>query len=295
MNEENAGSFTNLIAILNNANYIILIIYFLSNFDQLSKRSVAIPFYSLLLTLILLGILSGSKFNIVLPLIYIALTYYYREKKLLNRTTLTMIIFFLLTFIIITPIRLILYAKKNGVNVDRELVMNVINGPSQNILVSEAVSNALYRITYVPQLILAIDYSGKTPPSVDNLWTYTFLSPINAFLPRVVNPNKPQITFGRWFSYHVYGSTADNNIGATYQGILFMNGHLFSVFWGFIFIGVLHALMVKAFLNKKFLSIYLLFLLKLTLLPQEPWVLYTSIIQTLIIILIIFNVITRRQ
>ncbi len=296
MNEDNASSFTNLITLLNHSNYIILIIYFFRYFDQLHKRSVAFPFYGLTLTLVFLGLLSGSKFNIVLPLIYISLSYYYKKKILFNRLTGVMIVFFLLTFAIITPIRFILTAKKEGANIDKDLIFEVISDPSKNVLISEAITNAFYRITYVPQLILAINYSESTPPpAVKNLWIYTAQSPVNAFLPRVLYPNKPEITFGKWFSYYVYGSTKDNNIGATYQGILFMNGHLISVFWGFVLVGILQALFVRAFLNTKYLPIYLLFLLKLTLLPQEPWILYTSIIQTLIIVLILFNILTKKQ
>ena len=134
-----------------------------------------------------------------------------------------------------------------------------------------------------------MEYEGPKPPAVTNLWYYKFMSPIYAFTPRVINPGKPEITFGKWFSFNVYGSTEDNNIGATYQGILYMNGGLISVLFGFLIVGMVQALFVNFLFNNKYLPVYLLLLLKMVFLSQEPWAFYTGFIQTLVLMLIVYN------
>lgn len=293
-NEEEVSTLERIINLFRESIFLILIIYYLNNYETVEKKRVNTYFFFLVGILVFIGILSGSKFSIVEPFLYIILINYFKNEKFSKKKLLLIFSIFILSFMIIIPLRETLNEKKEGVDVSiSEIVSSIAS--TDDFSLHTSLTQVLYRVTYVPQLILAIEYQGQKPESVSKLWQYKLLSPINALIPRVINPNKPSITFGKWFSHNVYGSTRDNNIGATYQGILYMNGGLLSVFIGFFLVGLIQAIIVNYLFNRKYLPIYILLLLSLFLLPQEPWVFYTNIIQSLLVMLLIFNLITRKS
>jgi len=287
-----AGSFANFINLMLKSSYLILISYYLQHYERI-KKSHDLYFLFILGILVFVGVLSGTKFSLVLPFIYIVFSDYFKQKKILTKKILTVLIIFILSFMIISPLRDVLDKKQQGEEVDL-LTIVVLAFSEGNYSFEDALTSLIYRVIYLPQIILAINYEGTLPDAVTRLWEYTLMSPINALIPRSINPSKPAITFGRWFSYNVFGSTINNNIGATYQGILYMNGKLISVFIGFFLVGMAQALFVNMLFNKKFFPIYLLILPNLFLLPQESWVFYVGLLQTTIFLLVIYKLITKK-
>lgn len=261
---------------------LVLIIYYITYHNQISNK-VDYKFISMVLLLIMLGFMSASKSVVISPIVSIILTDYYLNKNFNKKIIGIGLIVFVLSFAIVPVVR-------NNINqdVDKYEDVNI-----RNIEAVDAFQSFLFRITYVPQLILSINYEGDTPDAVDNLWQYHLLSPIYALVPRFIYPDKPIITFGSWFSFNVYGSTENNNIGATYQGILYLSGGFFSVFLGFIILGLVQAYFVRLLFNERFLPIYLSVLPILFMLPQEPWLLYVRLIQSTLVFFITYKVITR--
>lgn len=294
-NTEVTSTFSSLLSLFNSISFLILIGYYFTNYEKIKSKRFD-PYFILLITvLVFIGIISGSKFSIILPFIYIGLIDYFKSGDILTKKNLYIVLLFISSFIVIIPIRNVLQdTRKGNSNVD---VVEIFSSIGKDDSVSEPAFFLAFlsRITYIPPLVLAMEYEGPKPPAVTNLWYYKFMSPIYAFTPRVINPGKPEITFGKWFSFNVYGSTEDNNIGATYQGILYMNGGLISVLFGFLIVGMVQALFVNFLFNNKYLPVYLLLLLKMVFLSQEPWAFYTGFIQTLVLMLIVYNFIFKRK
>ncbi len=279
------GTISSVISLFKVLSFFIMTIYFLFNYEKITKSPFDIKLIIMLFSLVLLGFVAAIKNDVVAPFIYILLIDYYKRRKINLKISIFAFTLFLLSFIVVPIMR-----------------QNIVN--NQNLLYDielrdvdhrNSITSFLFRITYVPQLILAIEYDGEKPDAVNKLWEYQLLSPIYSVLPRFVYETKPEITFGRWFSYYVYGSTYDNNIGATYQGILFMNGGLISVFFGFLIVGFMQGFIKQLFFNDKYLPIYLTLLLTLFMLPQEPWLFFVRILQSSISLYIFHRILINKN
>lgn len=278
-----SSSSSQIVSLFGNFSIFILVYYFYINYERIIDK-VDVKFLMMLLSLIILGFAFASKSKVVSPFLYLILVDYFKRKKFNKKIIIIGFSIFILSFIIVPIIR-------ESIIKQEDINLNTASSNKGNIIT--AFNSFLYRTSYVPQLIMAIDYSGDLPQSVEKLWEYHLLSPIYSVLPRPIYKNKPEITFGKWFSYNVYGSTRENNIGATYQGILYLNGGIGSVFIGFVLLGLFQAFFVKLFFNKKYIPIYLSLLLTLFLLPQEPWVFYVRLIQSAISLYVVFSLIKR--
>lgn len=292
--EEQVGSLSSLINMLSQSvNFVFLLYYFL-NYKNIALKKYDFVFLLLLSFLVVMGVVSGSKFKMASPLLYVFLIDYYNTNKLIGKKVVYMFMLLLFAFAIIPSVRAVLDENKNQEQVD---LVNLVE--DVNIVESDNSSSAfirlLSRVTYTPQLILAINYNGLKPDAVLNLWYYKLMSPSYVIIPRFLNPDKPKITFGKWFSYYVFGSTKDTNIGATYQGILYMNGGLMSVFFGFFILGLFQALIIRFVFNEKFIIIYFQVFLSFVFLPQEPWVLYTSLLQSLVFFMLMYKFIVKNE
>ncbi|WP_170845713.1 O-antigen polymerase [Parapedobacter composti] len=287
--EDSVGSFSNFISLFQRGAFLVLLLYYAHNFVRLNKQ---VDRYLVILigSLALLGVLAGSKYQIALPFIYIILIHYYMTGIIFSKKLVIGGLIFLSSFIIIGPVREMLRESKANISYN-----SALSNETQLSSVSSAAMDMLYRVTYIPPLVLAVNYHGHLPPAVSNLWEYVITSPVNAFIPRFINPNKPEVTFGRWFSLNVYGSTEDNNIGATFQGILYLAGGVWSVIFGFLLIGCVQAIFVRYLFIPKYVPIYLILLPKLVLLPQEPWMLFVGLLQSFITIYLIYILITSKR
>lgn len=251
--------------------------------------------YLLSVALSTMGIFSGSKTLIIMPFAYLFIIYTIKSPFLIKNFK--YLIFLLLiisfSFLVITPIRYVLIERKQGYTVNNntyKVANNLLNDNFNDV--SQPFEDLSRRFNKIPQLTTAIDYDGPTPESVNNLWKYTFMSPVYAFLPSFIIENRPKVSFGSWFAQVGFNTTEDTNVGATFQGILFMNGGIISVIFGFLLVGFVQYFLYKHLLNKNPL-IYIALLQTITFLPQEPWLFYVSNIQSILFIFILYYTLKR--
>lgn len=272
-----------LVTLSNNFSILILVYYFFNNYEAVLKK-FDVRILIMIISLVILGFAFAQKSKVLSPFLYLLLVDYFIRKKFNKKLIIIGFSIFILSFVIVPIIR-------DSIKNQDELQLSITSINKDNA--QFAFIDLIYRTTYVPQLILAINFNDKLPPSVEKLWEYQLLSPIYSVIPRQIYNTKPEVTFGKWFSYNVYGSTRENNMGATYQGILYLNGGLVSVFFGFALLGLFQALFVRLFFNNKYIPIYLSLLLLLFILPQEPWMYYVRLIQSSIAFILIYKLIIR--
>ena len=270
--------------------FIILIItyYFLYDNGKFNNKKF---YYILVAALSLLGIMSGSKSHLLMPMFILYIVEGLRENQWNNKYLKYIPILLVSAFILIIPIR---YMIKNDVNLTQNesisLVSQSADGESLGTMV---VNNFIDRINYVPVLSVALEHKGNVPKNVSELWKYTFLSPIYAFVPRFIYSDKPSNTFSNWYAYNLMGSTEDNHMSATYQGILYMNGGILSVILGFMLVGALFYFIYSFYFQDQYIYMYISQILSFLVLPAEPWTLYVTVIQNLIVFYIIHKFILK--
>ena len=267
--------------------------YFLyDNNSGKNKRKYLLVF----IILSVLGAISGSKSFILLPFVILVIVEYIKTGKWTNKYMKYLPTILLISFIIIIPIRYVISEKQGSLSREQSIdLVSEVAASSDNTVLGMVTSDFFMRINYVPVLASAVDYKGSVPSSITNLWEYTFMSPIYAIVPRSIFPSKPENDFTKWYAYNVCHSTEENNMSATYQGILYMNGGILSVIFGFLLVGVLFYAISKFWLNANYIYIYISQIMTFIILPAEPWVLFTSIIQNFILFYIFHLLITNKH
>ena len=242
----------------------------------------------------LIGAISGSKSLIIMPFLILALSEIFRTKKFINKYTRLIPVIVLVAFVVIIPIRYMIEVDNNKMSTqDAAVLVQDVAETSDNSVFGMVLIDAISRFNYVPVLANAIEYIGELPHSVTNLWYYSFMSPIYSLVPRFVYPDKPINDFARWYSFNVCHSTENNSISATYQGILFMNGEILSVIFGFIVVGFFFFLMSKFWLNYNHIYIFITLIPTFIVLPSEPWSFMVGTIQNIIIYSIFHRIILK--
>lgn len=272
--------------------FLLLIVSFYFLYDNGTYYKKRLFYYLVVVAISLLGLISGSKTLLILP----AFTLYVIESTKTNNWRnkyLKMVpILFAAAFILIIPIR---YAIKMNESVSTKETADLItNNAGDRTIVLMVVSDVIDRANYVPVLSVALKHKGYVPNNVSKLWTYTLLSPIYAFVPRFLFPDKPSNTFSNWYAYNLMGSTEENHMSASYQGILFMNGGALSVIMGFLLVGCLFYLLYCFYFQEKYIYIYLAQIMSFIVLPAEPWALYVATIQSFVLYYILHKLIASK-
>ena len=262
--------------------------YFLYSEDGRHKR-----FYGTILIIVaLLGLLSGAKALMIIPLTIIFLIRYIKTGALVNRTLIYVFVAIIVSFILIIPIRDAIFndtslSQSNAT----ELISQATEGSS---MTTYMLATTLSRINYVTVLSNALEYNGPLHQNVEHLWEYSLMSPLYAFIPRTLLPDKPTSTFANWYAYAVCGSTEDNNMSASYPGILYLAGGIPSVILGFLLVGIVLFFVVKIWLSDEYMYIYLSQFMRFAILPAEPWILFVTLIQNIVLFYFYHKLISRR-
>lgn len=262
--------------------------YFLYSEDTSHKHFYAI----ILISVAVLGLLSGSKALMIIPLTVVFLIRYIKTGVLINRTAIYLIASVIVAFILIIPIRDAIFndtslSQSNAT----ELISQTTEGSS---MTTYMLATTLSRMNYVTVLSNALEYNGPLHQNVEHLWEYSLMSPLYAFVPRTLLPDKPTSTFANWYAYAVCGSTEDNNMSASYPGILYLAGGIPSVILGFLLVGIVLFFVVKIWLSDEYMYIYLSQFMRFAILPAEPWVLFVTLIQNIVLFYIYHKLISRR-
>lgn len=262
--------------------------YFLYSKDGRYKRFYGV----ILITVALLGLLSGSKALMIIPLTVVFFIRYIKTGVLVNRTLIYVVVSIIVAFILIIPIRDAIF---NDTSLSQgsaiELISQTTEGSS---MTTYMIATTLSRMNYVTVLSNALQYNGPLHQNVENLWEYSLMSPLFAFVPRTLLPDKPTSTFANWYAYAVCGSTEDNNMSASYPGILYLAGGIPSVIFGFLLVGIVLFFVVKVWMSDEYMYIYLSQFMRFAILPAEPWILYVTLIQNMVLFYFYHKLISRK-
>lgn len=271
--------------------FILLIVSFYFLYDKRLKHKVF--YYSVVIILCLLGLFSGSKSLLLLPVFTLYVIESLRSGKWTNKYLKYIPILFVVAFILIIPIRNML---RSGSELSTQESISLIKESSGDLSIGEMViEDFVSRINYVPVLSVALENEGRGPENVQKLWEYTMFSPVYAFIPRFIYKDKPSNTFSNWYASNLMGSTDDNHMSASYQGILYMNGGILSVIMGFLLVGVLFYFLYYYYFQEKYIYIYLAQVMDFVVLPAEPWVLYVTVIQNFVLYYILHKLIVKNE
>lgn len=250
-------------------------------------------FYTIIIICIaILGLLSGAKALMIIPITVVFFIRYIKTGTFINRTAVYLAVAIIAAFIMIIPIRNAIF---NDTSLSSTNATEIIaDATSGNSMTSYMIATTLSRMNYVTVLSNALEYNGPLHQNVEHLWQYTLMSPLYAFIPRTILPNKPTSTFANWYAYNVCGSTADNNMSASYPGILYLAGGVPSVILGFLLVGVVLFFVVRIWLSDEYLYIYLSQFMRFAILPAEPWILFVTLIQNMVLFYFFHRIISRR-
>lgn len=269
---------------------LIAAFYFLYDNGKFDKNKYF--YYFIIISISLLGLISGSKALLILPIFTLYVIESIKTNKWRNKYLKIIPIIFVAAFILIIPIRYVLRSDESLSS--REAKELVYDNAGDKTVLMMVTSSIIDRSNYVPVLSVALNHKGYVPDNVSKLWTYTLLSPIYAFVPRFLFPEKPSNTFSNWYAYNLMGSTEENHMSASYQGILYMNGGVLSVIMGFILVGVLFYLLYCFYFQEKYIYIYLTQIMSFVVLPAEPWALYVMMIQNIVLFYILHKIIAYK-
>lgn len=270
--------------------FILLIVSFYFLYDKRPKQKAF--YYSVVIILCLLGFFSGSKSLLLLPVFTLYVVESLRSGKWTNKYLKYIPILFVVAFVLIIPIRNMI---RNESRLSTQESISLIKESSGDLSIGEMViEDFVSRINYVPVLSVALENEGRGPENVQKLWEYTMLSPVYAFIPRFIYKDKPSNTFSNWYASNLMGSTDENHMSASYQGILYMNGGILSVIMGFLLVGVLFYFLYYYYFQEKYIYIYLAQVMDFVVLPAEPWVLYVTVIQNFVLYYILHKLIVKK-
>ena len=271
---------------------LLIIVSFYYLYDNGFYNKNRLFYIIIVVSLSLLGLISGSKSLLLVPVFTLYVIESLKTGKWQNKYLKMIPILFVVAFILIIPIRYII--KSDNSLTAKESKELVSENAGEGTLTMMVLNSVIDRANYVPVLSVALNHKGYVPDNVSRLWEYTLLSPVYAFAPRFLLPDKPSNTFSNWYAYNLMGSTEENHMSASYQGILYMNGGVVSVILGFLLVGCLFYILYCYYFKEKYIYIYITQIMTFVVLPAEPWVLYVAMIQNFVLYYLLHKLIASK-
>ena len=103
--------------------------------------------------------------------------------------------------------------------------------------------------TYTSEAIAFEQAHDGLPRGAPNFAKSLYMAPINAYVPRVLWPEKESMQFGRWFYVRVLGRSKRSHTAVAMGPVGFLNfaGGFWMVLFGFTFIGMLQRIVWESF------------------------------------------------
>lgn len=250
------GQYTFYFTILIMAGKVALILACIEYFKAPNIRK---NFFWLLITFsieLIFGILSGFKSAIIMPFLTVMFVGYLKRGKINWLILWVVIASILFAYFVIEPYRQEhnrgSRGKKDG---GQSISQNFVNSLGSEKLNVEFVKKATYsivgRMNFTSIGAPAIDfyenkllYGGEETPSfLGNI----FLSPFQAWIPRLLWPEKPLGNLGVFYHQKVLGHNFISSVGMGPVSYLYLAGGMLPIFLGFLFIGAIQAITWRIF------------------------------------------------
>ena len=202
------------------------------------------------------GFLAGFKGQTVMPLIILGLAYYSIKRRLPKGLMVTSVFLIFFAFSIIEPFRRERNSdasfetrniKSIGAAIWKQTKKRELSLASANEIFSEYYSSFLGRLNIVPMAARAIQHKEEHGLSqgAPRFLKRVLLSPVYAWVPRLLWPTKPTGDLGLWFSIKVIGMppTTKSSTGMSPISYLYFAGGWLGIFLGFFVIGMLQRIL----------------------------------------------------
>lgn len=235
------------------------------------------------------GILSGSKTNVVNPLLIFAFTNYICGRKMGIGVIILFVFGIVLGFSLIEPFR-IYYELINRIDVVTipKLITLFITATEYQYRGEGAnyISAFIERFNYITVLGRSIEFADTSGYYVEGEWEHLLKSPLYGVVPRFLWESKPLANFGLWASVNIFDLNATTHTGITPQGYSYLVLRTPGVILFFIMYGIIQRIGYNMFyLNKKLLPVFIYFYFYV-LYPSYPtWTAISTYIQASIVII----------
>ena len=203
---------------------------------------------------IVVGFLLGFKSAVIFPIITVGVCYYICKRKVPKKMVLATLILLILSYLIIEPFRIERYSNPNFQT--RNL------GSIMSAMAPQDVDNSMYnlhnqmivfakRMNLTQESALAIHYAQRVGLSENSpkFLTNILLSPIYAYIPRIIWKSKPLGNIGYWFNVEVRGAPWEtkSSVAMSPIGYLYFSGGGLCVFIFFFIIGNIQRIIYERF------------------------------------------------
>jgi hypothetical protein len=273
------GSYSQYLALGSSLGKVGLFLYSLNYFKNNSSKRNKYYFFLLLAYDLLWGVLSGFKSEIVIPFVILFISYYVSTGKTSYKWIVYSVISLFFAYVVIEPFR----ATKNF---DSNLEARSVNQfasllrESRNLDLDVSENKVPILLALASRTNLTwigsqgIDYADNVglkdsdPDFLSNL----FLSPLHAFIPRILWSGKPLSELGIWYTQVVMGKDSNSSTAMGPLTYLYFAGGQLLIFIFFFFIGCLQRIVL--FLLRPFhyfagLFLYLLILMNISIIDSS--------------------------
>lgn len=287
---------------------LALFLIALHTFRPDAKKGFTWPLVLIAATLleVAFGLLSGFKGQTTFSVITVALAYFVVHGRIPMRFIVATAVVLYLAYVVVEPFRdlrnrNLAFDSTSIVSMSENLI-DAINVDSSQQSFENILFQIAGRTNLVVQATLALrfrDVNEDLGPAAPPLLTLLLLSPVYAFIPRIVWADKPVVYTGTWFSQYVHGGDplglVSVAMGAT--GYFYLAGGIAVVIIGFFVLGLLHRILFDALTSfgAGGWLVYLCLVPGLAVIPSEVAAHLTGTVQLLLIALVIQVVVLRRD
>jgi hypothetical protein len=209
--------------------------------------------------IVLGGLLAGFKGGVFFPVIALATTYYWFHSRVKIRFVALGIVLLLLAYAVVEPFRVLRWADPNFDSRSLRSIGNTaVAAATYGRVVSEDAGRAtsglgmllrvLNRSNFMTFAAISVKYKtevGELPPDAPRFLRNLVISPVSAFIPRIIWRDKPMQNIGFWFNRRVVEGPGFSAIAMSPFGYLFFAGGGLAVFLGFLAAGALFRLLYE--------------------------------------------------
>ena len=242
-----ATSFIQLILV------VLSIRYFMTPRNR--RQGVAIV-YVLLIVSIILGLLSGFKSQVVMPIILVGIAYYVVYRRVPIWIIPVALILLTIAYSIIEPFRVL---RNTDPNFESNNVFYIAESMRPTRISDEDVPTWNERVAHftaaqfpIPLWAAGLEYAASSdslPVNSPRFLEDIFLSPVMAVVPRAMWPTKPEFSHGAWYYEEVLGGAPGTSVSLS--GVVYLNfaGGVVAIIIGFFVFGVVQRALFQGFIG----------------------------------------------
>ena len=261
--QESAGAFNYIFRLLAMMKTYVLFFVWAEYLTRGSKRTMA---FGLLAFEILLGLLIGSKQDILTALTGVLFAYHYLGRKNLIPVLAIVGIVFVFGLTPVVQTYRVVYSETLGYEPmptlgEISLVVNQLG----SALMTNRENWFLNTLTYVSNRAASFDTVVLIVNIVPSMIKYqqgdTLMSAFYGLIPRLLWPNKPELNLGGYVTLVIFGSKSMGNTPLTDIGEFYLNFGFYGVLAGMFILGFLFRSVYWYCLKEPNLHLYALYLL----------------------------------